>query len=85
MATNTQPTTAMLSIRLNADVLVALDSYAVGRGGRSALVRQMIERTLKESGDRPNIDRPEGAASNRASLRFIDAEIDVLASRASPR
>ena len=85
MATNPIPNTAMLSIRLDADALVAFDRFAVGRGGRSALVRQMIERTLHESDGRPFIDRPEGAARNRVSLRFTDVEIAVIEVRASQR
>lgn len=85
MATNSRPTTAMLSVRVDADALTVFDSFAVGRGGRSALVRQMIERTLQESADRPHIDRPEGEARNRVSLRFTDVEIAVIAYRASQR
>jgi metal-responsive CopG/Arc/MetJ family transcriptional regulator len=56
MATNPIPNTAMLSIRLDADALAALDSFAVGRGGRSAVVRQMIEQSVQEIADRPHID-----------------------------
>ena len=85
MATKSRPTTAMLSVRVDADALTAFDSFAVGRGGRSALVRQMIERTLQEGADRPHIVRPEGAARNRVSLRFTDVEIAVIAYRASQR
>ena len=85
MATNSRPTTAMLSVRVDADALTAFDSFAGGRGGRSALVRQMIERTLQESAGRPHIDRPEGEAHNRVSLRFTDVEIAVIAYRASQR
>src|SRR3546814_5237537 len=70
MATNPIPNTAMLSIRLDADALAALDSFAVGRGGRSAVVRQMIEQSVQEIADRPHIDRPDGAARNRVSLRL---------------
>jgi hypothetical protein len=75
----------MLSIRVDSDTLTAFDSFAVGRGGRSALVRQMIERTLQESGDRPNIDRPEGTARHRISLRFTEVESLVIAHRAAQR
>ncbi len=75
----------MLSVRVDSDALTAFDSFAVGRGGRSALVRQMIERTLRESGDRPHIDRPEGAARNRVSLRFTEVETLVIAHRAAQR
>ena len=85
MATNPLTNTAMLSIRLDADALAAFDSFAVGRGGRSALVRQMIERTLQEGDQRPLIDRPEGTSRNRVSLRFTDVEIAVIAYRASQR
>lgn len=85
MAANSGPTTAILCVRVDAQALTAFDSLAVGRGGRSALVRQMIERTLQESGERPHIDRPEGAARNRISLRFTEVEIAVIAHRASQR
>ena len=85
MATNSRPTTAMLSVRVDSGALTAFDGFAVGRGGRSALVRQMIERTLQESADRPHIDRPEGAARNRVSLRFTEVEIAVIVHRASQR
>ena len=85
MAINHRPTTVMLNLRIDAAALAALDSFAVGRSGRSALVRQMIERTLQESADRPHIDRPEGAARNRVSLRFTEVEIAVIAHRASQR
>jgi len=85
MATNTEPTPAMLSIRLDADALSAFDSFAVGRGGRSAVLRQMIERTLQERACRARIDRPESTARNRVSLRFTDTEIAGLEYRASQR
>jgi hypothetical protein len=75
----------MLSVRVDSDALTAFDCFAVGRGGRSALLRQMIERTLQESADRPHIDRPEGVARNRVSLRFTEVEIAVIAYRASQR
>ena len=75
----------MLNLRIDADALAALDRFAVGRGGRSAVLRQMIEQMLKESAGRPNIERPEGAAGNRVSLRFTDVEIAVIAYRASQR
>src|SRR3546814_13592531 len=43
----------------------------------------MIERTLQEGTELPHIDRPEGAARNRISLRVTDVEIAVIAHRAS--
>jgi len=85
MATNTQLTTAMLSIRLDRSALAALDSFAVGRGGRSAIMRQMIEQILEENSGRPLIEPSEGPSCNRVSLRFTDAEIAVIEYRASQR
>ena len=48
MATNPQSKTAMLSARIDADTLAAFDGYAEGRGGRSAVLRQLIERAAAE-------------------------------------
>ena len=85
MATNLSANSATLTIRVDADALAAFGKLAVGRGGRSAVLRQMIEQTVREIADRPFIDRPEGAAHNRVSLRFTDVEIAVIAHRASQR
>src|SRR3546814_10140666 len=45
----------------------------------------MIEQSVQVIADRPHIDRPDGAARNRVSLRFTDVEIAVIAHRASQR
>jgi hypothetical protein len=44
--------------------LAAFDAYAEARGGRSALLRQMIEQALKDNGAAPVFDR---ADTKRAS------------------
>ena len=85
MATNPLSNSATLTIRLDADALAAFDSFAVARGGRSAVLRRIIEQTLPERAGGPFIDRPEGAARNRVSLGFTDVEIAVIAHRASQR
>ena len=85
MATNHLPNTAMLSIRLDAEALAAFDRVAVGRGGRSAVLREMIEETVPDSAGRPHIDRPEGVSRNRVSVRFTDVEIAVIEVRAAQR
>src|SRR3546814_7068097 len=74
MATNSRPTTAMLSVRVDADALREFDSFAVGRGGRSALVRQMIERTLQEGTER----RSEEHTSELQSLMRISYAVFCL-------
>ncbi|MGH6786186.1 MAG: hypothetical protein ACREBO_05100, partial [Novosphingobium sp.] len=76
---------AMLSARVDAETLAAFDAFAVGRGGRSALLREMIEQAVRKNADVPHIERPEGAAINRVSLRFTDVENAVIAHRASER
>ncbi len=75
----------MLSIRLDAEALAAFDRVAVGRGGRSAVLREMIEETVRDSAGRPHIDRPEGVSRNRVSVRFTDVEIAVIEVRAAQR
>jgi hypothetical protein len=75
----------MLTVRVDASALAAFDSLAVGRGGRSVLVRQMIDQTLHGSAGRPVIDCPQGAARNRISLSFTDVELAVIEVRASQR
>jgi hypothetical protein len=85
MATNPRQATAMLSVRVEIEALAALDTIAVARGGRSTLVRQMIDQVIQSSAGRPLIDRPEGAVRNRISLRFTDVEIAVIEVRAAQR
>lgn len=76
---------AMLTARVDAEALAAFDAFAVGRGGRSVLLRQMIEQVAHENADAPRVERPEGTATNRVSLRFTDAENAVIQHRASQR
>lgn len=76
---------AMLSARVDAATLAAFDAFAVGRGGRSAFLRQLIEQAARENGDAPYIERPEGAATKRVSLRFTEVENAVIAHRAEQR
>lgn len=71
--------------RIDASTLAAFDRHAEARGGRSALLRQLIERAVADHGGVPHIERPDGAASNRISLRFTDTEYLVIAHRAAQR
>ena len=74
-----------LIARIDAATLAAFDTYAEGRGGRSAVLRNLIAQAAEANADRPHIDRPAGAASNRISLRFTDTELAVITHRASQR
>ena len=75
----------MLTARIDAETLAAFDGYAEGRGGRSAVLRQLIEQAAATHGVAPHIERPDGMASTRISLRFTDTENLVIAHRAAQR
>ena len=75
----------MLTARIDADTLAAFDGYAEARGGRSAVLRQLIEKAAAEHRDAPHIERPDGTASKRIQLSFTDTENLVIAYRASQR
>ena len=83
--TNPSMSVKWLSARIDADTLAAFDDYAEARGGRSAALRQMIEQAATTHGAAAHIERPDGAVSNRISLRFTDTENLVIAHRAAQR
>lgn len=85
MATNPQVKMTRLTARIDAETLAAFDAFAQGRGGRSALLRQLIAQATHSIGSAPHIERPEGVTSKRISLRFTETENAVLAHRASQR
>ena len=85
MATNPQARMTRLTARIDAAMLAAFDAFAEARGGRSAVLRQLIEKAMEANGAAPRIERPDGTLSNRISLRFTDTENAVIAYRASQR
>jgi hypothetical protein len=85
MATNPQVRMTRLVARIDAGVLAAFDAYAEGRGGRSAVLRQLVEQAAQASEDSPRIEPPNGAVSNRIQISFTDTELSVITHRASQR
>ena len=85
MVTNLQDRMKMLTARIDAGMLMAFDAYAEARGGRSAVLRQLIEQAAAAHGTAAHIERPDGTVSNRISLRFTDTENLVIAHRAAQR
>ena len=85
MATNPQARTTRLIARIDVEMLAAFDAFAVARGGRSAVLRNLIVQAAEASKDVPHFEPPEGAASNRISLRFTDTELAVITHRAAQR
>lgn len=86
-APSSSPTkaTAMLTARVDRDLLAAFDAVAEGRGGRSALLRTVLQQALRHVADAPRIPAREDLASNRVSLRLTRAEAAVLDQRAAER
>ncbi len=76
---------AMLTARVDRELLAAFDAVAEGRGGRSALLRTVLQQSLKHVADAPRIAPRADSAGNRVSLRFTDAETAVLDHRAAER
>jgi hypothetical protein len=85
MTTNSRIPKTMLTARVDAVTLAAFDAFAEGRGGRSAVLRQLIEQAARENSDAPRVEPREGTTSNRVSLRFTDVENAVLEHRATQR
>ena len=75
----------MLTARLDAETLALFDAFAVGRGGRSVLLRQLIEQVARENADSSYAEPTEAAANKRISLRFSEVENAVIGHRASQR
>ena len=83
-ASQTKPT-AMLTARIDRDLLAAFDAVAEGRGGRSALLRTVLQQSLKQVIDAPRIAPRADGAGNRVTLGFTDAELALLDRRAADR
>ncbi len=75
----------MLTARIDRDLLAAFDALAEGRGGRSALLRSILQQAMKQVADAPRIAARGDPAGNRVSLTFTSAEAAVLDHRAAER
>jgi hypothetical protein len=74
-----------LTVRVDRELLASFDALAEGRGGRSALLRTVLQEALKHVADAPRIAPRADSAGNRVSLRFTDAETAVIDHRAAER
>lgn len=77
--------TAMLTARVDRGLLAAFDALAEGRGGRSALLRTVLQGALKQVADAPRVAPRAESAGNRVSLRFTDSETVAIDRRAAAR
>ena len=85
MSANTQTRLTVMTARVDGEALAAFDAYAVARGGRSAMLRQLIDRALHEAAAAPHVASDKEPTTTRISLRLTDVENAVLAHRASQR
>src|SRR3546814_9915922 len=75
--------TAMLTARVDRELLAAFDAVAEGRGGRSALLRTVLQQSLKHVADAPRIapradSRSEEHTSELQSLMRISYAVFCL-------
>lgn len=85
MSASTQSRMVVMTARIERGALAAFDGLAVARGGRGALLRQLIERALREGEQAARVEPSEGKARNRISLRFTEIEALVIDHRAAER
>jgi hypothetical protein len=82
--TSTEGKTSM-TVRLDRATLDAFDALAEGRGGRSALLRSLLDQAMRQAGDAPKVQARAEPATSRVSFRVTDAELAVLDTRAAER
>ena len=85
MSANTQSGLKVMTARVEAAALAAFDAYAIARGGRGAVLRQLIDQALRDAATAPRVAPFAEPATTRISLRFTDVENAVLAHRAAQR
>ena len=71
MATKTTSTggKASMTVRLDRATLDAFDALAEGRGGRSALLRSLLDQAMRQAGDAPKVQ----ARTERSPIEFPSA------------
>lgn len=84
MTTSTD-TKASMTVRVDRATLAAFDALAEGRGGRSALLRSLLDQAMRQAGGAPNIEARAERTTNRISFRVTDSEMAVLGVRAAQR
>ena len=84
MTTSTD-TKASMTVRIDRATLDAFDALAQGRGGRSALLRTLLDQAMRQAGEAPTVEARTERATNRISFRVTDTEMAVLSVRAAQR
>ncbi len=72
---------AFFGVRLSDDLAVRFDAFASSRGGRSKLLRQMIETVLRSGGGAPPAAEAELRArgrSEKVTIRLRDEDLTAL-------
>lgn len=74
-----------MTVRVDRATLAAFDALAEGRGGRSGLLRSLLDQAMGQVADTPRIAPRAEPAGNRVTFRLTDAEVAVLDVRAAER
>lgn len=75
----------VMTVRVEAETLVAFDAMAEGRGGRSALFRALVDHQVEGFKTAPLIAARKETAAGRLSIRLTSPELAVLDDRAAER
>src|SRR3546814_19418436 len=77
--------TAMLTARVDRELLAAFDAVAEGRGGRSALLRTVLQQSLKHVADTPRLAPRAHSPRTRVNLPFTDVDTALTYPTATQR
>ncbi|MFC6628214.1 hypothetical protein [Sphingomonas yabuuchiae] len=68
----------MMAVRVDRSTLAAFDALAEGRGGRSALLRSMLDQAMQNVTGAPLVAARSDSANGRVSIRLTSAEMAVV-------
>lgn len=76
---------AMMAVRVDRSTLAAFDALAEGRGGRSALLRSMLDQAMQNVATAPRVSARAESATGRLSITLTPTELAVVDQRAAER
>ena len=76
---------AFFGLRLPDDLAARFDAMAVSHGGRSAVLRGLVDQALRSDEDEVVVALPRERTTTRVELRLTASDIDRLDSAASER
>ena len=74
-----------ITLRIDTKILAAFDAQSEGRGGRSAALRALVERSIIEQGEIEILPTADVSKTQRVQITLSESEIAVIDYRASQR